>query len=86
MLLKFLGNHNEFFLSLLRAASLLCFFKHLSLTQKISLFMKNHLIALFLLLTISAAGQNSAFQKIDQLLTGLAKEHQFSGSVLVAWK
>lgn len=48
--------------------------------------MKNHLIALFLLLTISAVGQNPAFQKIDQLLSGLAKEHQFSGSVLVAWK
>ncbi|AEE48140.1 serine hydrolase domain-containing protein [Haliscomenobacter hydrossis] len=48
--------------------------------------MKNLLFALFTLLCISARAQNPAFQKIDQLLTGLAKDHQFSGSVLVAWK
>lgn len=48
--------------------------------------MKNTIFTLLLFLCLQAFGQNAAFDKIDRFLTELNQNHNFSGSVLVAWK
>ena len=49
-------------------------------------FMKLHFLALLLLFCFHLSGQNPAFDKIDRFLSELNQQHNFSGSVLVAWK
>ena len=48
--------------------------------------MKIHFLALLLLFCFHLSGQNPAFDKIDRFLSELNQKHNFSGSVLVAWK
>lgn len=48
--------------------------------------MKIHFLALLLLFCFHLSGQNPAFDKIDHFLSELNQQHNFSGSVLVAWK
>lgn len=48
--------------------------------------MKINFLALLLLFCFHLSGQNPAFDKIDRFLSELNQKHNFSGSVLVAWK
>lgn len=48
--------------------------------------MRNSIFTLLLFFCLQAFGQNAAFDKIDHFLTELNQKHNFSGSVLVAWK
>ncbi|WP_373553390.1 serine hydrolase domain-containing protein [Haliscomenobacter sp.] len=48
--------------------------------------MKINFLALLLLFCFHLSGQNPAFDKIDRFLSELNQQHNFSGSVLVAWK